>query len=277
MVVVVMGVCGSGKSTLGKILAERLKVDFLEGDDFHSPANLENVEGEPLTESDRAPGCRKFRILDRYLNDDRGVVSLVRPLPAKQADSGCGEDGCPPDSPARSSIGFGKRMARRKDHFMPGSLLQSQLETLKLRERGGSSNRRFGFHRIRHPVRSSRLGEPLICRLGEKRLLAVCATREHLPTLPCGKPLPVHPSTDSVQGGEVKGGSRASCPTHHFGSSTDIVLHPGRHPQMKGFLSIHPHDETRLPVNPPLLRSNFPRVDWGRAFAPNIRFPPKRD
>ncbi|MEG3603361.1 MAG: gluconokinase, partial [Verrucomicrobiota bacterium] len=56
MVVVVMGVCGSGKSTLGKILAERLKVDFLEGDDFHSPANVAKMSrGEPLTESDRAP------------------------------------------------------------------------------------------------------------------------------------------------------------------------------------------------------------------------------
>ena len=49
MVVVVMGVCGSGKSTLGKILAERLKVDFLEGDDFHSPAKRgENVEGRAI-------------------------------------------------------------------------------------------------------------------------------------------------------------------------------------------------------------------------------------
>ena len=160
---------------------------------------------------------------------------MFGPHPQKQADSGCGEVGRPPDSPARSSIGFGKKDGSEKGSLYAGKSPAKPIGNLgNSGERGGSSNRRFGFYRIRHPVRSSRLGEPLISGLGEKRLLAVCATREHLPTLPCGKPLPVHPSTDSVQGGEVKGGSRASLSTHHFGSSTDIVLHPGRHPQMKG-------------------------------------------
>ena len=134
MVVVVMGVCGSGKSTLGKILAERLKVDFLEGDDFHSPANVAKMSrGEPLTESDRAPWLSEIRrTLDRYLKDDRGVVLTCSALTRKSRLT-LGVE--------RSAVRLiylhapqsvlEKRMARRKDHFMPGSLLQSQLETLE--------------------------------------------------------------------------------------------------------------------------------------------------
>ena len=134
MVVVVMGVCGSGKSTLGKILAERLKVDFLEGDDFHSPANVGKMSrGEPLTESDRAPWLSEIRrTLDRYLNDDRGVVLTCSALTRKSRLT-LGVE--------RSTVRLihlyapqsvlEKRMARRKDHFMPGSLLKSQLETLE--------------------------------------------------------------------------------------------------------------------------------------------------
>ena len=180
MVVVVMGVCGSGKSTLGKILAERLKVDFLEGDDFHSPANLAKMSrGEPLTESDRAPWLSEIRrILDRYLNDDRGVVLTCSALTRKsRLTLGVERTAVRLIHLHAPQSVLEKRMARRKDHFMPGSLLQSQLETLETPGTRRLFESRFGFHRIRHPVRSSRLGEPLICRLGEKRLLAVCATR----------------------------------------------------------------------------------------------------
>ncbi|HAY75709.1 MAG TPA: gluconate kinase [Opitutae bacterium] len=134
MVVVVMGVCGSGKSTLGKILAERLKVDFLEGDDFHSPANVAKMSrGEPLTESDRAPWLSEIRrTLDRYLNDDRGVVLTCSALTRKsRLTLGVERSAVRLIHLYAPQSVLEKRMARRKDHFMPGSLLQSQLETLE--------------------------------------------------------------------------------------------------------------------------------------------------
>ena len=134
MVVVVMGVCGSGKSTLGKILAERLKVDFLEGDDFHSPANVAKMSrGEPLTESDRAPWLSEIRrTLDRYLKDDRGVVLTCSALTRKsRLTLGVERSAVRLIHLYAPQSVLEKRMARRKDHFMPGSLLQSQLETLE--------------------------------------------------------------------------------------------------------------------------------------------------
>lgn len=134
MVVVVMGVCGSGKSTLGKILAERLKVDFLEGDDFHSPANVAKMSrGEPLTESDRAPWLSEIRrTLDRYLKDGRGVVLTCSALTRKsRLTLGVERSAVRLIHLYAPQSVLEKRMARRKDHFMPGSLLQSQLETLE--------------------------------------------------------------------------------------------------------------------------------------------------
>jgi gluconokinase len=56
MLILVMGVTGSGKTTVGKLLAQRLKYNFLDADDFHSAANREKMhQGIPLTDADRAP------------------------------------------------------------------------------------------------------------------------------------------------------------------------------------------------------------------------------
>lgn len=56
MIVLVMGTTGSGKTTIGKLLAGRLNWEFLDGDDFHPPANIEKMRaGIPLTDADRAP------------------------------------------------------------------------------------------------------------------------------------------------------------------------------------------------------------------------------
>jgi len=56
MIVVLMGVTGSGKSTVGRLLARQLGWNFLEGDDFHSAENLAKLKrGEPLSDADRQP------------------------------------------------------------------------------------------------------------------------------------------------------------------------------------------------------------------------------
>lgn len=134
MVIVLMGVCGSGKSTLGKSLAEKLKIDFLEGDDFHSPSNVAKMtKGEPLTEFDRAPWLADIRrTLDGYLKEDRGAVVTCSAL-TRRSRLALGlerSEVCLIHLHAPQSL-LEKRMAERKDHFMPESLLRSQMETLE--------------------------------------------------------------------------------------------------------------------------------------------------
>lgn len=56
MVILVMGTTGAGKTTVGKLIAQRLRWTFLDADDFHPPANIEKMkQGIPLTDADRAP------------------------------------------------------------------------------------------------------------------------------------------------------------------------------------------------------------------------------
>ena len=75
--VVVMGVSGCGKSSVGALLAERLGVDFLEGDDLHSPASITKMAaGEHLTDDDRGTWlCAVADWLGERSSEGGGVVS----------------------------------------------------------------------------------------------------------------------------------------------------------------------------------------------------------
>src|SRR5262245_42596805 len=77
-VLVVMGVSGSGKSTVGELLAERLKWPYAEADEFHSPENVAKMAaGHPLADDDRWPWLYAIRdwIDERVIHDETGVVS----------------------------------------------------------------------------------------------------------------------------------------------------------------------------------------------------------
>lgn len=128
--IVVAGISGSGKSTVGIALAERLGVPFEDGDDLHPAANIAAMRaGEPLTDADRAPwlasvgqwlalhgdgvvACsalrRTYRDTLRSYADDVEILMLH------------GEPGL-----------IGERQAARGQHFMPPALLHSQLATLE--------------------------------------------------------------------------------------------------------------------------------------------------
>lgn len=128
MRIVVMGPSGSGKSLVGASLAAVLHADFVDGDDLHSRANVAKMaSGRPLDDADREPwldavaatlrrpavvvACSALRraYRDRIRTKTAGVVFVELVVP--QAD-------------------LRKRMSRR-DHFMPSSLLDSQLATLE--------------------------------------------------------------------------------------------------------------------------------------------------
>ena len=76
MVVLVMGVSGSGKSTVGRALAERIGCRFVDGDDHHPEANVAKMRaGTPLTDEDRAPWLADLRrMIDAWLANGETVV-----------------------------------------------------------------------------------------------------------------------------------------------------------------------------------------------------------
>jgi gluconokinase len=78
MIVVVMGVVGAGKTTIGRLLAEQLHWEFADADDFHSQANIEKIrQGIPLNDEDRKPWLQKLRqqIEKRISNKQSAVLA----------------------------------------------------------------------------------------------------------------------------------------------------------------------------------------------------------
>jgi gluconokinase len=128
---VVMGVASCGKTSVGVALAEKLGTAFTEGDKLHPPANIAKMSsGIALTDEDRWPW---LALVGNALKGDSGCVvscSALKKVYRQHITVAAGRpvffvflDG----SPALLE----KRIAARKDHFMPPSLLQSQIATLE--------------------------------------------------------------------------------------------------------------------------------------------------
>lgn len=132
--VVVMGVSGCGKSTIGRALAERLGCEFVEGDDLHPPANVQRMAaGIALTDEDRQGWLAELAThLSNAHQSRRGMVLACSALKRRYRDqlrSGC------PDLQLLYLHGdaglLAERMHTRSGHYMPPSLLPSQLGTLE--------------------------------------------------------------------------------------------------------------------------------------------------
>ena len=131
-VVVMMGVSGAGKSTIARGLAERLGWDFAEGDDLHPAANVAKMAaGEPLTDADRVPWLEAVaRWIDEEIEADRrGVVTCSALKRAYRDRLRRPEVLFVYLSVSRAELE--RRLAGRHGHYMPASLLDSQLETLE--------------------------------------------------------------------------------------------------------------------------------------------------
>lgn len=132
VVVVVMGVSGSGKSTVGRLLAERLGVPYAEGDDFHPPANVAKMSsGQPLTDEDRWPWLRLLADWIRAHGGSGGMITCSA-LKRKYRDVLCSA-GTPVwfVHLAGEQAVIAARLAARSGHFMPAALLDSQLADLE--------------------------------------------------------------------------------------------------------------------------------------------------
>ncbi|MEU7632131.1 gluconokinase [Nocardia sp. NPDC049220] len=131
-VIVVMGVSGSGKSTVGARLAAALDVEYAEGDDFHPAANIAKMTaGTPLDDADRAPWLDAVAAWLAQHADRGGVVSCsaLKRIYRDRLRTSAPETfflhlAAPKDELAR-------RMTGRRGHFMPSSLLDSQLAALE--------------------------------------------------------------------------------------------------------------------------------------------------
>ncbi|MFT5743101.1 MAG: gluconokinase [Paracoccaceae bacterium] len=130
--VLVMGVSGSGKSTIGAALAQRLGATFLDADDFHSPANVAwMAAGKPLTDDMRWPWLDRLAQEVGKARDSSDVVLACSALRRSYRDHlrlGIPElEVIYPD--ARRSL-IRSRMESREGHFMPVALMDSQFATL---------------------------------------------------------------------------------------------------------------------------------------------------
>jgi gluconokinase len=132
---VIMGVCGAGKSLIGARLARELGVEFVEGDVLHPPENVRRMAaGIPLTDEDRQGWL--LAIADRLREAKRNGVGLVVSCSAlKRRYRDLLRSGGDPDVrfvylAGRRAV-IEERMAKRTGHFMPPSLLESQLATLE--------------------------------------------------------------------------------------------------------------------------------------------------
>jgi gluconokinase len=132
--VVVMGVSGCGKSTVGRELAHLLGVAYVEGDELHPPCNVERMAaGIPLTDADRHGWLQAVAgQLSTPAAVSAGVVVSCSALKRSYRDL---LRASAPDVRFVHLTGsrelLAARMAARKDHYMPPSLLQSQLDTLE--------------------------------------------------------------------------------------------------------------------------------------------------
>lgn len=137
-VIVMGGVAGSGKSTVGAALARRLGWVYAEADEFHPAANVEKMSaGIPLTDEDRAPWLAKISayIAEVCARGDHAVVScsaLKRAYRKTLVGDLCAQVRVVLLNGDESQIAA--RLQSRHGHFMPPSLLKSQIATLELPE-----------------------------------------------------------------------------------------------------------------------------------------------
>ena len=139
MIIILMGVSGSGKTTIGARLAQTLGWPFYDGDQFHPPANVAKMQqGIPLTDADRWPWLHALRAhIETCMRQGVSAILACSALKQTYREHLVIEE-------AEVKLVYLKgnydliheRLAQRRDHFMPPGLLASQFVALEEPERG---------------------------------------------------------------------------------------------------------------------------------------------
>lgn len=137
MILILMGVSGSGKTTVGRELSARLDWPYLDADDFHPPENVEKMRaGIPLSDEDRWPWLDALNAQLRDF-DARGQSAILGCSALKAVYRARLAQGCSEVHWVHLTGSFElieARLRTRKGHYMPANLLRSQFATLEAPE-----------------------------------------------------------------------------------------------------------------------------------------------
>jgi gluconokinase len=134
VILIVAGVAGSGKTTVGALLAGRLRWRFADADTFHSEANIAKMRsGVPLTDEDRQPWLRAVTgwIDDRIAEGQSGVITCSALKRAYRRELLDGRPSATMVFLMVSPEALDRRLTTRPGHFFPEKLLESQLAALE--------------------------------------------------------------------------------------------------------------------------------------------------
>ncbi len=134
MVIILMGVAGSGKTTIGLLLAQELQWDFYDADDFHPPGNINKIRrGLALNDDDRLPWLLELqKVIGTWLSGGKNVILACSALKAKYRRMLIRDPMNMRLVYLRGDVGLLKhRVRERKDHFLSNELLPSQFKALE--------------------------------------------------------------------------------------------------------------------------------------------------
>lgn len=134
MIILVMGVSGSGKTLIGKKLAASLQWEFQDADDFHPASNVQKMrQGIPLNDQDRVPWLKALQQeIARWLTEEKNVVLACSALKASYRRQLCQNHKQVQLVYLQGSFQVLKqRLNQRQNHFMKAQMLQSQLKDLE--------------------------------------------------------------------------------------------------------------------------------------------------
>ena len=133
MIVIVMGVVGTGKTTIGTLLASQLGWQFADADDFHSASNVEKIRnGIPLTDEDREPWLDRLReTIDRWIVEGKDEVLACSALKRAYRDKLCAGPQVRFVYLKGTAELIADRLRKRHGHFAGESILASQLADME--------------------------------------------------------------------------------------------------------------------------------------------------